>query len=216
MMSALAITIVGLMAQVFFSARTLVQWIMSERARKVLSPSLFWIFSVCGSILLGVYGWLRMDFAVMLGQFFSYYVYMWNLKAKKIQMPGALYWFLMLLPVVAAGGVVSDWHGFIADFFQRPDVPLWMVAFGVTGQVLFTLRFLYQWWFSSRIGKSELPPLFWWISLTGAVLILTYGFMRLDVVLILGQGFGIIVYVRNLMIGWKASHSPKSDEFPNK
>ncbi|MDE6269999.1 MAG: lipid-A-disaccharide synthase N-terminal domain-containing protein, partial [Muribaculaceae bacterium] len=82
--AALAVTAVGLLAQVCFSARMLVQWILSERARRVLSPSLFWIFSVAGSFLLGMYGWLRHDFAIILGQAISYYIYIWNLKLKGV------------------------------------------------------------------------------------------------------------------------------------
>ena len=73
--------IIGFLAQGFFSARILVQWIMSERARKVLSPSVFCILSIAGSYLLCLYGVLRQDFAIVLGQFISYYVYLWNLKA---------------------------------------------------------------------------------------------------------------------------------------
>ncbi|MDE6010697.1 MAG: lipid-A-disaccharide synthase N-terminal domain-containing protein, partial [Muribaculaceae bacterium] len=34
---------IGFLAQGFFSARILVQWILSEKARRVLSPSLFWV-----------------------------------------------------------------------------------------------------------------------------------------------------------------------------
>lgn len=75
---------IGLLAQGFFSARVLVQWIQSERARHVLSPSLFWVFSLLGAYLLCLYGWLRDDFAIVLGQFISYYVYLWNLKVKGV------------------------------------------------------------------------------------------------------------------------------------
>ena len=75
---------IGFLAQGFFSARILVQWILSERARKVLSPSVFWILSIAGSYLLCLYGVLRHDFAIVLGQFISYYIYLWNLKAKGI------------------------------------------------------------------------------------------------------------------------------------
>lgn len=81
------ITCVGLLAQAFFSARTLVQWILSEKARKVLSPTLFWVLSLCGSVLLALYGWLRQDFAVVAGQLVSYYVYVWNLHIKRVRMP---------------------------------------------------------------------------------------------------------------------------------
>ena len=58
-MHPLLITAVGLLAQAFFSARTLVQWILSERARRVLSPTVFWALSLAGSALLAAYGWLR-------------------------------------------------------------------------------------------------------------------------------------------------------------
>ena len=71
---------IGFLAQGFFSARILVQWAMSERARKVLSPSVFWILSIAGAYLLCLYGWLRNDFAIVLGQVISYYIYLWNLK----------------------------------------------------------------------------------------------------------------------------------------
>ena len=83
-MSNLFVLSIGFLAQLFFSARILVQWFLSEKAGKVLSPSIFWIFSLMGAYLLCIYGWLRNDFAIILGQFMSYYVYLWNLKEKGI------------------------------------------------------------------------------------------------------------------------------------
>ena len=65
---------IGFLAQLFFSARILVQWILSERAKRVVSPSIFWILSLAGSFLLCLYGWLRDDFSIILGQFISYYI----------------------------------------------------------------------------------------------------------------------------------------------
>ncbi len=67
-------------ASFFFSARLLHQWIITEKAKKILSPPAFWILSIFGSYLLFIYGGvLRDDFAIILGQFFSYYIYLWNL-----------------------------------------------------------------------------------------------------------------------------------------
>ena len=83
-MSSIYVYAIGFVAQLFFSARILIQWIMSERARHVLSPTLFWVFSLLGSYLLCLYGWLRTDFSIVLGQFVSYYIYMWNLRAKGV------------------------------------------------------------------------------------------------------------------------------------
>lgn len=197
------ITSIGLLAQAFFSARTLVQWIMSEKARRVLSPSLFWVLSVGGAYLLALYGWLRQDFAIVLGQFVSIYVYLWNLKIKKVKLPQVVWLLLILLPIVALGSVAGNYGKFINDFFCRPDLPMWLIVYGSVGQVLFTLRFIYQWLYSRHVGQSELPPAFWWLSLVGAVIIFSYAVLRADVVLMLGQGFGILVYIRNIIIGRK-------------
>ena len=202
MLNALAVTAVGLLAQAFFSARTLVQWILSERSRRVLSPSIFWIFSTCGSVLLALYGYLRQDFAIIAGQVISYYVYLWNMRIKHVPVPRVAMCALMLVPVAALIGAASNAHQFVSDFFGRDDLPLWLLAIGTFGQGLFTFRFVYQWWYSRRVGESELPPLFWWISVAGAMIVFGYGIMRADIVLLLSQGFGIFVYIRNLYIGY--------------
>lgn len=199
-MHPLLITCVGLLAQAFFSARTLVQWILSERARKVLSPTLFWALSLAGSALLATYGWLRADFAVVAGQIVSYYVYVWNLHLKGVRMPRVCWALLLCFPIVAAVFVADNARSFIDDFLLRPDIPMALLCVGTFGQLLMTLRFVYQWWYSKRIGRSELPPLFWWISLAGAAIIFIYGIFRQDIVLLLGQGFGLVVYSRNIAL----------------
>ncbi|MCX4331275.1 MAG: lipid-A-disaccharide synthase N-terminal domain-containing protein [Muribaculaceae bacterium] len=199
-MHPLLITCVGLLAQAFFSARTLVQWILSERARKVLSPTLFWALSLAGSALLATYGWLRADFAVVAGQIVSYYVYVWNLHLKRVRMPRICWALLLCFPVIAAIFVADNARTFIDEFLLRPDIPMALLCVGTFGQLLMTLRFVYQWWYSKRIGRSELPPLFWWISLAGAAIIFIYGIFRQDIVLLLGQGFGLVVYSRNIVL----------------
>lgn len=193
---------IGFLAQGFFSARILVQWILSERARRVLSPSLFWILSLAGAYLLCLYGWLRDDFSIVLGQFISYYIYLWNLNIKGIweKIPTLLRLVLMLTPIAAICFVAGNAEAFTARFLHNEAVPLWLLLFGSAGQVLFTLRFVYQWLYSRREGKSRLPAGFWAISLIGSLTIVTYGLIRLDAVLIVGQSFGIIAYIRNLTL----------------
>lgn len=203
-MHAFLVTCVGLLAQALFSARTLVQWILSERARKVLSPTIFWVLSLAASVLLATYGWLRADFAIVAGQLVSYYVYVWNLKIKGVQMPAVCWVALIAFPLVAVSFVAGDAGSFVQTFFKRSDLPLWQLCIGTFGQLLLTLRFVYQWLYSRRIGRSELPPVFWWISLTGASIVFAYGLMRIDVVLLLGQGFGLLVYSRNIAIARKS------------
>lgn len=194
--------VIGFLAQAFFSARILVQWILSERARRVLSPALFWVLSLAGSYLLCIYGWLRNDFAIVLGQFISYYIYLWNLNIKGVwrHVPMVFRMVLLLTPIAAICFVLSNAGEYAARFFHNADVPLWLLLFGSAGQVLFTLRFVYQWAYSHHRHESRLPAGFWIISLTGSLTIVTYAIIRLDPVLIVGQSFGIVAYIRNLCI----------------
>ncbi len=200
MLEHIAILAIGFLAQVFFSARIIVQWIMSERAHRVLSPSAFWVFSIAGSYLLFIYGWLRSDFAIILGQFVSYFIYLWNLRAKGIwaTLPLWLKGVLLFTPLFVVVMVGADAWGFVTRFFCNEGVPLWMLLFGSAGQVLFTLRFVVQWLHSRALGESQLPASFWIISLVGSLIIVSYGIMRQDLVLIVGQSFGLVAYVRNL------------------
>ena len=71
----------GILAQGLFSARMIVQWIISEKAGRATSPTIYWMLSLIASTLFFIYGWLRQDFAIMLGQVISYYIYIWNLHA---------------------------------------------------------------------------------------------------------------------------------------
>lgn len=180
----------------------IIQWVLSERRKQVVSPSLFWIFSLAGSILLCIYGILRDDFAIVFGQFISYYIYIWNLDVKGIwhRLPLALRMLLFSLPAVAATIILSNGDDFLTRYFQNEYVPLWMLIYGSAGQVIFTVRFIYQWWYSHRLQRSELPLGFWVISLTGCFIIVSYGLLRMDPVLILGQSVGFITYTRNIMI----------------
>lgn len=197
--------VIGLVAQLFFSGRMLVQWILSEKQKKIVSPTLYWVFSLIGSYLLCIYGWMRNDFSIILGQFISFYVYIWNLNDKGYwkRLPLVLRMILIVTPIVAAIFAIQDVDAFIASFLKDENIPLWLILFGSTGQIIFTLRFVYQWYYSKKAGESSLPVPFWVISLVGSLMIATYGIIRLDPILILGQSTGFIVYTRNIMLGSK-------------
>lgn len=200
---------IGFLAQLFFSARILVQWVLSERAKQVVSPSIFWILSLAGSFLLCLYGWLRDDFSIILGQFITYYIYLWNLKENGIwkKIPGIVKGIFLLTPMVVTVFMSLNLTQFIDNFFRNEQIPLWLLIFGSIGQVIFTLRFVYQWFYSYHHKESVLPTGFWIISLIGASIIVIYGILRLDIVLILGQSFGLIAYIRNLYIEYHYSKS---------
>lgn len=206
---------VGFLAQGFFSARIMVQWILSERARRVLSPTVFWVLSLAGSWLLCLYGWLRADFAIVLGQVIAYYIYLWNLdlKGQWFKIPFIVRLLLIITPVAVLSMLLMDAEVVSQMFFHNSDVPLWLLLYGSAGQLLFTLRFVYQWYCSRRCGASVLPAGFWFLSLVGALLIVSYGIVRRDPVLIVGQSFGLVAYTRNIIIGRKHSESMSKPKF---
>ena len=202
------IYVIGFLAQVFFSARILLQWILSERAKKVISPAIFWQLSIVGSYLLFVYGWLRDDFAIILGQIISYYIYIWNLDKKHQwkKLPFIIRTLLLLTPVAAILYMLKDASAFVDQFFRNEKIPLWLLVYGSMGQIIFTLRFVYQWIYSKRKDESPLPIGFWVISLLGALIIVSYAIYRRDPVLILGQSTGLIAYSRNIYLSRKAGN----------
>src|SRR5262245_56604276 len=74
----------------------------------------------------------------------------------------------------------------------------WWVLLGYVAQIMFTIRFLGQWIASERAGKMVMPIAFWFFSIDVVVLLMLYALYIRDPVLILGQGFGVFVYARNL------------------
>jgi len=89
-------------------------------------------------------------------------------------------------------------------FFRILDITdtsglLWVIL-GFIGQLLFTGRMLVQWIASERAKQSIVPPAFWWLSLLGSSMLIIYFWWRVDIVGILGQATGWIVYVRNIYL----------------
>ncbi len=76
---------------------------------------------------------------------------------------------------------------------------LWLII-GFAGQALFASRFIVQWLISEKKGKSVIPIAFWYLSISGGLLLLTYAIWRKDPVFILGQSMGVFIYTRNLML----------------
>lgn len=72
------------------------------------------------------------------------------------------------------------------------------IAIGFVGQFLFGSRMLVQWIASEREGRSVVPTVFWYISIAGGAVLLSYAIYRADPVFILGQAAGSMVYLRNL------------------
>ena len=76
---------------------------------------------------------------------------------------------------------------------------LW-IGIGLVGQVCFFMRFFVQWIHSERQKRSVIPTAFWYFSLGGAAILLSYAIYRQDPVFILGQSMGFLIYTRNLVL----------------
>ncbi len=208
------IYLLGFISQVLFFMRTLLQWVLSERAKKVLSPTIYWVLSIIASYLFCIYGWFRNDFSILLGQLISYYIYIWNLNEngvwKKINV--VVQAILFLTPICAIGFVLKNGDYFVSNFLSNTKIPLWLIIWGSAGQIIFTLRFVYQWIYSMRRNESLLPVGFWIISLVGSGIIASYGVIRVDPILVLGQSVGFIAYTRNIVIYRKELKTLSHDE----
>ncbi len=132
--------------------------------------------------------------------------------------PTGAYWFVVvrddgrserLTPDQLAARVVAEqsgrswWLNLLN--ITSPAGVLW-VALGLAGQLLFTGRMLLQWLASERLRRSVVPPAFWWLSLSGATLLVLYFIWRKDLVGVLGQGVGWVVYLRNLWLIYRHPH----------
>ena len=90
--------------------------------------------------------------------------------------------------------MLVDLSQIVGGYLHKVFVVSWdgWVILGFLGQGLFTARFLVQWIASEKA--------FWFFSLGGGALLLIYALYRADPVFILGQGLGMFIYARNLML----------------
>ncbi|MEI9919356.1 MAG: lipid-A-disaccharide synthase N-terminal domain-containing protein [Bacteroidota bacterium] len=192
--------VLGFIGQAMFGARTISQWIIAEREGRVVSPVIFWVFSVIGASIFLFYGVLRHDPVIMVGQSIAFYIYVRNLQLKKAwqRIHIALRILLLLIPPALL---------FYARTFETSGLnfnytDIFMLI-GMIGQLLLNFRYFYQWYFSERAHESLLPLGFWIISAVASVMVVVYSIYRNDVVLLVAQSGGLIAYARNIYLHLK-------------
>lgn len=202
---------IGFMSQILFSSRLLVQWFQSEKAKKVVTPLLFWQLSLVASFLMFIYGYLRHDFAIVLGQVLTYFIYIRNLQIDGYwkKLPKLFSIFISIFPVLVVIYSYNDNQISSEIFFKNENIPFWLLILGVLAQIIFMLRFVVQWGYSEKQKTAYLPRGFWWFSIAGSLLIFIYAIFRKDPVLLIGNSFGSVVYVRNLILLKKNSNDTK-------
>lgn len=89
---------------------------------------------------------------------------------------------------------------------------IWL-GIGFFGQALFFGRWVVQWITSEKKAESQVPVSFWYMSLIGGLITLTYAIYRQDPVFIAGQSVGSVVYIRNLML-IRRTGDPKNSADP--
>lgn len=86
--------------------------------------------------------------------------------------------------------------GIIMEFLSQ----WWLLSIGFIGQAFFFMRFFWQWIASEKAQRSVIPVSFWYFSLFGSCFLLVYAILRRDIVFIVGQSTGLIIYFRNLFL----------------
>ena len=88
-------------------------------------------------------------------------------------------------------------------FLNLTQIEIIFLIIGFLGQGIFASRFIVQWILSEKKGESYIPIIFWYLSIFGGLSLLIYAIFRQDPVIIVGQTFGIFIYLRNLFLIYK-------------
>ena len=99
--------------------------------------------------------------------------------------------------------------GFV-DLVSHFRLDVWAMV-GLVGQALFTSRFLVQWLASERKKESVVPVAFWYFSIVGGAVSLVYALAIGSIPFSLGQGTGLLIYVRNLHLIHRKNRTDDAD-----
>ncbi|QZE14257.1 lipid-A-disaccharide synthase N-terminal domain-containing protein [Halosquirtibacter laminarini] len=196
---------IGLVGNILFSSRVLIQWFLSEKSGKSESPTVFWHISLWASFTFLIYGILRKDLAIVMGQLMVYFIYIRNIQIQNKWREISKFFRISFLiaPFVIISYISICQKGLFYNIISNDEIPFKLLIWGSLGQFVFVFRFFFQWIVSEEKGKSVLPLGFWIISLSGSLIIISYAVYRKDINLILGQIAGTFVYFRNIVINIK-------------
>jgi len=205
----------GYLSALAFGARFVLQWLMSEWKGKSVVPRAFWQLSLVGNCLLVLHSLIQMQFHVCLVQGCNAIISWRNLNL--MQLPERrvkLHTVIELFSLTCVSIVLL----FLIEGYYSPDGVVWFRVplslevtsntpvglgwhlLGFLGLILFSSRFWVQWWEAEREQSSQLGLSFWWLSLSGGLISLVY-FARIDDwVNLIGPLFGLIPYLRNIML----------------
>jgi lipid-A-disaccharide synthase-like uncharacterized protein len=91
------------------------------------------------------------------------------------------------------------WHN---GKFLGIDWSIWK-GIGFAGTAVFFSRFFVQWYASEKKGQVVVPAVFWWLSLVGTLLLLSYAIHKMDSVFIVSYLLSWVPYLRNLVLHYR-------------
>ncbi len=203
----------GFLSSIAFGTRFLVQWYASEKSHQSVVPKAFWKISFTGNFLLFVHTLIQIQFPMCLLQSLHMVLAWRNLNLMKSRPMALKSVFILLAASATATTCLFILQGVIFNpeyMWIRPTLatktsvpvvaPWWIHFIGILGVSAFSLRFWIQWWQAEVHKKSYLSPLFWRISLTGALLAISYFIYIHDWVNLVGPLIAVIPYIRNLQL----------------
>jgi lipid-A-disaccharide synthase-like uncharacterized protein len=210
-------TFFGLIGNVLFTARVLVQWIASERQKKSIAPVTFWWASLAATLIMILYCIQRFEtergvIAFLLGYSINVVPYARNLMLiYSIKRVWHVLSYIACALIFLAALFLLGWvfHAgigtleMIAPGVEGPSsrfVQYVALFLGLAGNTIWSTRFIPQWIYSESKGTSVLPKWFWIWSLVGQMICLVYALILRDLVFILGFLFNGIPIVRNIML----------------
>lgn len=218
----------GFISSIAFTARFLIQWMTSEKKKQSTVTPLFWYLSLMGNCSLWIHSVIQSQLHVALIQACNGIISWRNLqliqkKSNKSRVAFVVrLFFAGILCTLTLFALQTDWKGFdlFSTWFRMPawsgqihkDSISWgWHLVGFCGLLLFNSRFWVQWWLAEKHQTSYLSPSFWWMSLAGDILCLIYFTLIGDLVNLIGPLFGLIPYIRNLMLIYKRPKSQLSE-----
>ncbi len=201
----------GTVGAVIFYGRFYVQWIISERQKRSVIPTVFWYMSSVGSVLLLAYAVASQSPLGALGQTFNIGVYSRNLvhiwreqgrltRRRSVAIHGAV----AVVVATAVALLALTWSREVAltrDAAPGEAASVWLwLAVGVVGQVLFAGRFLVQWLATEINRRSVVPPAFWYLSVAATLLQMATFLQRQEWIFAAGMAATLIIYLRNIWL----------------
>jgi lipid-A-disaccharide synthase len=206
----------GLLPALFFSLRFIIQWLRSEKQKQSIVEPIFWKLSLAGNILSLTHYFIQIQYPFALAQSSNAVIAWRNLNLMQNKKKPISFKLTMALMGTTLGLLTTafifqgvffrghlEWMKIpttMWNSFSVTQVHFKWHALGFIGQSLFASRFWIQWLQCEKSQVSQLPKLFWWISIIGTFVSLIYFVHIGDIVSTVNYGFGLIPYVRNLLL----------------